>query len=60
VPTTLFAVFAVVFAAFAAAMLLMAVGVLARRPCLKGSCGGMGHADDGPGCAGCPNRRREA
>ncbi len=55
-PTTLLAV----FAAFAAAMLLMAVGVLAKCPCLESSCGGMGHADDGPGCAGCPNRRREA
>lgn len=58
-PASLLAVFLVVFAAFALAMLLMAVGVLAKRPCLKGSCGGLGHADDGPGCAGCPNRKPE-
>jgi len=41
----------VTFLAFALAMLLMATGVLAKRPCLKGSCGGLS-------CADCPNRER--
>ncbi len=46
-------VFGVVLVAFMVAMLLMAIGVLARRPCLRGSCGGIG-------CEGCPARRRKA
>jgi len=50
--TTLLTVAAVTFLAFALAMLLMATGVLAKRPCLKGSCGGIA-------CADCPNRTRE-
>ena len=50
--TTLLTVAAVTFLAFATAMLLMATGVLAKRPCLKGSCGGIA-------CADCPNRVRE-
>ncbi len=41
----------------------MAVGVMFRRPCLRGSCGGP--QVHGPGgekisCGTCPNRRREA
>lgn len=57
-PASLPAVFLVVLTAFIAAVLLMAVGVLAKRPCLEGSCGGLGRAGDGAGCAGCPNRKR--
>lgn len=36
----------------ACAVAAMAIGVLFRRPCLKGSCGGAG------ACPGCPNRPR--
>jgi hypothetical protein len=59
--------FAVVFVVAAvligAAVLAMAVGVIFRRPCLRGSCGGP--AVTGPGgekisCAACPNRRKPA
>lgn len=34
----------------ATTMAAMAIGVMFRRPCLKGSCGGTG------GCPDCPNR----
>lgn len=45
------------------AVLAMAVGVIFRRPCLRGSCGGA--AVTGPGgrklsCDDCPNRKRVA
>lgn len=58
---------AVVFAAavvlIGGAVLAMAVGVMFRRPCLRGSCGGA--AVTGPdgtklSCADCPNRERKA
>ncbi|PIP96657.1 MAG: hypothetical protein COW75_10465 [Rhodobacterales bacterium CG18_big_fil_WC_8_21_14_2_50_71_9] len=60
---TLAAVFGVVATAFAAAIAMMAVGVMLRRPCLRGSCGGPAiHGPDGVkiSCATCPNRRRKA
>ncbi len=43
------------------AMAIMAVGVMFKRPCLRGSCGGP--ALKAPGgekisCATCPNRKR--
>jgi hypothetical protein len=38
------------FILIAAAMGVMAIGVIFRRPCLRGSCGGLG------ACPGCPNR----
>ena len=49
------------FAVIAAAMLVMAVGILLSNRCLRGSCGGP--EDVGPdgeplSCAACPNRRR--
>jgi hypothetical protein len=48
-------------ALFAVAMLVMAVGVIFRRPCLRGSCGGP-EILDGSGepltCATCPNREK--
>ncbi len=47
--------------AFAIAMLIMAVGVIMRRPCLRGSCGGpevMGSDGESLTCATCPNRKR--
>ena len=46
---------------FAFVMLIMAVGVIFRRPCLRGSCGGPEVlAPDGEPltCATCPNRKK--
>ncbi len=48
-------------AVFAFAMLIMAIGVIMRRPCLRGSCGGpeVLSPDGEPlTCATCPNRKR--
>ena len=48
-------------AVFAIAMLIMAIGVIMRRPCLRGSCGGPGVlGPDGEPltCATCPNRKK--
>ena len=41
----------------------MAIGVIFRRPCLRGSCGGpevLGPGGEKLSCGTCPNRRREA
>jgi hypothetical protein len=41
----------------------MAVGVMFRRPCLRGSCGGtppLGPDGRALSCATCPNRKRGA
>jgi hypothetical protein len=48
-------------AVFAIVMLIMAVGVIMRRPCLRGSCGGpdvLGTDGEPLTCATCPNRKR--
>ncbi|MCP3964359.1 MAG: (Na+)-NQR maturation NqrM [bacterium] len=48
-------------AIFAFIMLIMAVGVIMRRPCLRGSCGGpevLGTDGEPLTCATCPNRKR--
>ncbi len=48
-------------AAFAIAMLIMAIGVILRRPCLRGSCGGpdmLGPDGESLTCATCPNREK--
>lgn len=48
-------------AVFALAMLIMAVGVIFRRPCLRGSCGGPEVLDargEPLTCATCPNRKK--
>ena len=48
---------------FLVAIAAMAIGVIMRRPCLRGSCGGPSiHAQGGTkiSCATCPNRRRNA
>ena len=48
---------------FAIAMLIMAIGVIMNRPCLRGSCGGpeVLSPDGEPlTCATCPNRKRDA
>lgn len=47
----------------AAAMLVMAVGLAFRYPCLRGSCGGAGvEAADGTrlSCEACPRRREDS
>ena len=46
-------------AVFVVAMLIMAVGVIFQRPCLRGSCGGpevLGPDGEPLSCATCPNR----
>ena len=46
---------------FAVVMLFMAIGVILRRPCLRGSCGGpevLGPDGDPVTCATCPNRKK--
>ncbi len=48
-------------AAFAVAMLIMAVGVIMSRPCLRGSCGGpevLSPDGESLTCATCPNRKK--
>jgi hypothetical protein len=41
-------------AAIGVAVAAMSIGVILRRPCLRGSCGGAN------ACEGCPNRPRDA
>ena len=56
-------VFLVVFAVIGLAVVAMAVGVMFKRPCLRGSCGGPAAvASDGTrlSCDTCPNRKRTA
>lgn len=58
--TTLLTIGGLVFALLAAAMAAMAVGVIFRRPCLRGSCGGAevrGPGGESLSCIGCPRRR---
>jgi hypothetical protein len=53
-------VLAVVALLFGAAMTAMAIGVMFRRPCLRGSCGGpevLGPDGRKISCHTCPNRR---
>jgi hypothetical protein len=55
-----FPVFLVVLAAIGIAVAAMAVGVMFKRPCLRGSCGGpAARAPDGSklSCDNCPNRK---
>ena len=50
-------------AGFLAIMLVMAVGVIFKRPCLRGSCGGpeaVGPEGESLSCATCPNRKKNA
>jgi hypothetical protein len=54
-------VFVAVLAIVGIAVAGMAIGVMMKRPCLRGSCGGA--AVTGPGgqklsCETCPNRKR--
>lgn len=54
-------VFLVVLVLFGTAIAAMAVGVMFKRPCLRGSCGGPAVLDaDGKkiSCETCPNKHR--
>ena len=60
---TLLTVFLLAAVLIGAGVLAMAVGVIFRRPCLRGSCGGPAAANaegERLSCATCPNRRRPA
>ncbi|MEO1368058.1 MAG: (Na+)-NQR maturation NqrM [Acidobacteriota bacterium] len=46
---------------FLFAVLIMSVGVLFKRPCLRGSCGGpevLGANGESLSCSTCPNRKK--
>ena len=54
-------IFVLVFGFMAIAVLAMVIGVIFKRPCLRGSCGGpevMGGDGDTISCAACPNRNK--
>jgi hypothetical protein len=56
-------VFLVVLLAIGLAVAAMAVGVIFKRPCLRGSCGGpalLTARGEKLSCATCPNRKRGA
>jgi hypothetical protein len=58
---TLLPVFLLALAAIGIAIAAMAVGVIFKRPCLRGSCGGaavLGPDGKKLSCATCPNRKR--
>lgn len=58
---TLGLVFLLALAVIGVSVAAMAVGVMFKRPCLRGSCGGSPvQGPDGRklSCATCPNRRR--
>lgn len=59
---TLGTVFVLAAVLIGAAVLAMAIGVLFRRPCLRGSCGGpavIGPDGEKISCSGCPNRNKQ-
>lgn len=54
-------VFVLVLGFMGLTVLAMAVGVIFKRPCLRGSCGGpeiMGGDGEPISCAACPNRHK--
>ena len=56
-------VFVLALAVIGAAVAAMAIGVVFRRPCLRGSCGGpavVGPHGEKLSCADCPNREKKA
>jgi hypothetical protein len=60
---TFLPVFVVVLVAIGIAVAAMAIGVMFKRPCLRGSCGGpavLGPDGKKLSCETCPNRRRAA
>jgi hypothetical protein len=59
----LLSMFAISLLIVGAALAAMAVGVMFKRPCLRGSCGGpavLSPRGEKLSCATCPNRRRNA
>ncbi len=57
----MFGLLAITVAAIAIIMFAMAIGVIMKRPCLRGSCGGPDVLDpsgDPVSCETCPNRRK--
>jgi hypothetical protein len=57
----MFAVLALTIAAIAITMFAMAIGVVMKRPCLRGSCGGpdvLTSDGDPLSCETCPNRNK--
>jgi len=60
--SSLVPVFVVTLVAVGAGVLAMAIGVMFRRPCLRGSCGGpevRTAGGDRISCVDCPNRKRK-
>lgn len=60
-PATWILVFGLTLVLLAAGVAAMAIGVIFRRPCLRGSCGGPAVETVGGesvSCATCPNRKR--
>jgi hypothetical protein len=60
---TLGVVFALALLVIGAAVAAMAIGVMFRRPCLRGSCGGpaaIGPDGEKLSCSDCPNRHKKA
>ena len=61
---TLFALVAGIAALLIAlAVTAMAIGVMFKRPCLRGSCGGtqvLGTGGEKLSCGACPNRHKDA
>jgi hypothetical protein len=56
-------VFALAVVLISATVIAMAIGVIARRPCLRGSCGGpavVGPDGQKISCSDCPNRHQHA
>ena len=59
-PASLLTVFVLALVLIGAGVLAMAIGVIFRRPCLRGSCGGnpvIGPDGEKLSCADCPNRK---
>ena len=60
--STLLPMFLVVLGLLGLGVVAMAIGVIFRRPCLRGSCGGPAlqtAAGEKISCVTCPNRKRE-
>jgi hypothetical protein len=61
--STFWLVFALALALMALGVAAMAIGVIFRRPCLRGSCGGpavVGPDGEKLSCDGCPNRKQDS
>ncbi len=61
--STFWLVFAIAAVLLGLGIAGMAIGVMFRRPCLRGSCGGpevLGPGGEKISCDTCPNRRRVA